>query len=146
MGRRGRVPATALRDMERRNAEMVRRHKAGETLASIGLAMGFTRERVRQIVRQSGAPMPWDYKCAVKACNISPRTPHRYCQYHQRRFERYGDPLGTKPLLMNQHGTVACYRRRRCSCDLCRKASADGKREYEHRMRPEMRRYEVRTP
>jgi hypothetical protein len=146
MAKRGRLPATAPVGLDRRNAEMLRRYEAGETLASIGVGLGFTRERVRQIVRQSGAPMPREYKCAVKACNTSPRSPHRYCQSHQRRLERYGDPLGTKPLLMDQHGTLACYKRGRCSCDLCRKANADRAREYEHRVHPEMRRYAVRTP
>lgn len=127
-----------------RDTGVVRRYQAGETLASVGAALGLTRERIRQIVKASGAPMPWDYRCAVKACNTSPRTPNRYCSAHQRRFERFSDPLGTKPLLTNQHGTLASYKRGGCRCDLCRQRNAERDREYQHRLHPEMRRYEPR--
>jgi hypothetical protein len=106
---------------------VTQRYAAGETL-----------------VKASGCPMPWEYTCAVTACNTSPRTPNRYCQFHQRRFQRFGDPLGTKPLLMNQHGTVAGYQRRRCRCDLCRQSNAAQRLEYVHRVHPEMRRYKPR--
>jgi hypothetical protein len=127
-----------------RDTEVLRRYQAGETLASVGADVGLTRERIRQIVKASGAPMPWDYRGAVKACNTSPRTPNSYCQVHQRRFERFGDPLGSKPLLTNQHGTLACSKRGRGRCDLCRRRSADARREYMHRIHPEMRRYKPR--
>ncbi len=110
MGRQGRPFAADLPGIERRNAEMVRRYKAGENVASIGASLGLTRERVRQVVKQSGAYMPWEYKCAIDGCFTSPRTPMRYCHSHQRRFERYGDPLGVRLLLLHQHGTVRCYR------------------------------------
>jgi len=122
---------------------MLRRYKAGENFASIGDSLGFTREWVRQIVKQSGAHMPWEYTCAVKDCETSPRAPRRYCYAHQRRLELYGDPLGSRPLLREQHGTIACYMDG-CSCDLCRKAETDRRREYERRVRPEMRRYKAR--
>jgi hypothetical protein len=122
---------------------MLRRYTAGENFASIGASLGFTRERVRQIVEQSGAHMPWEYTCAVKDCETSPRSPRRYCQAHQRRLELYGDPLGSRPLPREQHGTIACYQDG-CSCDLCRKAETDRRREYEHRVHPEMRRDKAR--
>jgi hypothetical protein len=143
MGKRGRVFAAARPRIEQRNAEMLRGYRAGENLASIGASLGFTRERVRQIVKQSGARMQWEYKCAVKECYRSPRAPRRYCYAHQRRLELYGDALGSKRLLREQHGTVACYQDG-CSCDLCRKAETDRRREYEHRVHPEMRRYNGR--
>jgi hypothetical protein len=129
---------------ERRDAWVVRRYAAGETLAGIGAAVGLTRERIRQIVKASGAPMPWDYKCAAKGCDTSPRMPNPYCSFHQVRFERFGDPLGSKPRLMDQHGTLASYKSGRCSCDLCRRRNAERVREYNHRMHPEMRRYAPR--
>jgi hypothetical protein len=134
-----RLAANALRDFE-----VLQRYEAGETLAGIGAAVGLTRERIRQIVKASGAPMPWDYKCAVKGCDTSPRTPNLYCSFHQVRFERFGDPLGNMPRLMDQHGTLASYKRGRCSCELCRKRNADRVREYQHRIHPEMRRYKAR--
>jgi hypothetical protein len=124
----------ALRDLE-----VLRRYESGETLAAIGARVRLSRERVRQIVMASGAAMPWDYKCAVEGCTTSPRTPNRYCKEHQRRFELRGDPLGLKARLMDQHGTVACYKQGRCRCDLCRKANADQRLEYLHRTHPEMR-------
>lgn len=124
---------------------MVRCYKAGESLASIGASLGFTRERVRQVLKQSSAHMPWEYKCAVDGCFTSPRTPMRYYHSHQRRLERYGDPLGVRQLLLHQHGTVSCYRDRGCRCDVCHKANADRRRAYEHRVHPEMRRYQGRT-
>lgn len=95
---RGRRTAVQAQTVAVRDLEVLRRYEAGETLASIGAAIGLTRERIRQLVKASGVAMPWDYKCAVKDCQASPRTPHAYCQAHRRRFERYGDPLGTKPL------------------------------------------------
>jgi Sigma-70, region 4 len=118
---------------------MVRRYEAGEPLGSIAARLGLSRERVRQIVKLSGAYMPGDYKCAVDDCDISPRSPRRYCYAHQVRFERYGDPLGTRPVVplrRMQHGTYASYTHGGCRCDLCRKASANRHREYLHRVHP----------
>jgi len=109
-GFRGHHTAEQLAANARRDIEVLRRYEAGETLAGIGVVIGLSRERIRQIVRASGVAMPWDYKCAVTGCETSPRTPNQYCQSHQRRFERYGDPLGTKPRLMDQHGTLASYK------------------------------------
>jgi Sigma-70, region 4 len=143
MGKRGRVFAEARPGIEQRNAEMLRRYKTGENLSSIGASLGFTRERVRQIVRQSGARMPLEYRCAAKDCETAPRAPRRYCYTHQRRLELYSDPLGSRPLLRKQHGTFACYQDG-CSCDLCRRAARERSREYEHRVHPEMRRYKAR--
>src|ERR1039457_335148 len=87
-GFRGHHSAEQLAANARRDVEVLRRYEAGETLAGIGAVVGLTRERVRQIVRASGAPMPWDYKCAVSSCERSPRTPNRYCHSHQRRLDR----------------------------------------------------------
>jgi len=130
---------------EDRDAAIVRRYKAGENLAAIGASLGMTRERIRQIVRASGAVMPWQYRCAVKGCERSPRAPRRYCYAHQVRFRLYGDPLGTKPLLRDRHGTIASYAHG-CRCALCRRVAADMRLEYEHRIHPEMRRYARRAP
>jgi Sigma-70, region 4 len=93
VGKQGRPFAADLPGIERRNAEMVRRYTAGENLARIGASLGVTRERVRQVVKQSGAPMPWEYQCAVDGCCTSPRSPRAYCSRHQLRLERYG-PAG----------------------------------------------------
>jgi hypothetical protein len=139
MGRQRGHYAAEFPELARRDAEIVRRYEAGETLASIGADVDLTRERIRQIVKASGLPMPWDYKCAVTGCKTSPRTPNAYCQEHQRRFERYGDPLGSKPHLMDQHGTLACYAAGRCRCELCRRSNAKRVLEHKHRMNPEMR-------
>jgi Sigma-70, region 4 len=124
---------------------VLQRYEAGETLAAIGARVGLTRERIRQIVKVSGAPMPWDDTCAMQACATSPRTPDRYCWFHQRRFDRYGDPLGGKPRLMDQHGTLAGYQRGHCRCQRCRRRNPDGVREYVHCMHPEMQ-YRVGGP
>jgi hypothetical protein len=144
-GFRGHHTAEQLAENARRDIEVLHRYEAGETLAGIGAVIGLSRERVRQIVRASGVAMPWDSKCAVRACKTAPRTPNRYCQLHQRRFERYGDPLGTRPRLMDQHGTLASYKGGRCSCDLCRRRNAERVREYQHRVYPEMRRHQPRS-
>jgi len=135
---RGRRTAVQAQAVALRDLEVLRRYESGETLAAIGARVGLTRERIRQLVKASGASMPWDYKCAVDACTTSPRTPNRYCKEHQRRFELQGDPQGAKSRLMDQHGTLACYNRGRCRCDLCRKANAEQRLEYIHRMHPEM--------
>lgn len=132
MGKRGGVFVATRAAIEQRNAEMVCRYEAGESLASIGVAFDLTRERVRQIVQRSGAAMPLEYKCAAKGCFTSPRAPRQYCHDHQTRLERFSDPLGTKTLLRDQHGTVPSYAAG-CSCPLCRKAEADRRREYDHR-------------
>lgn len=119
---------------------MLRRCEAGETLTSIGASFRLTRERVRQIVKRSGADMPRSRRCAVADCDKLPCWPRRFCHDHQLRFERYGDPLGTLPaasLLREQHGTYACYRDGGCRCDLCRQTSARKRREQFHRVHPE---------
>jgi hypothetical protein len=97
MGKQGSPFAAELPGLEQRNAEIVRRYKAGEELASIGVSLDLMRERIRQIVRNAGARMPREYKCAVPDCFTSPRSPGRYCFAHQRRLDRFGDPLGTRP-------------------------------------------------
>jgi hypothetical protein len=74
-----------------RNAEMLRRYSAGDTLASIAAALGYTRERVRQIVKFTGAVMPRGLRCAVEQCERSTRAPRLYCGFHQRL-----DPHGTQ--------------------------------------------------
>jgi hypothetical protein len=45
MGKRGSPFDAELPGIERRNAEIVRRYKAGEELASIGVDLDLTRER-----------------------------------------------------------------------------------------------------
>jgi hypothetical protein len=133
--------------LERRDAAIVRRYEAGETLAAIGVSLGLTRDRIRQIVKASGAVMPRDYKCAVRDCSTAPPWPHVYCQHHLSRFEKYGDPLGNRPvdpLLGKRHGTLNCYHYWGCRCALCRGANADRVREHRHLLRPEMRRYKPR--
>jgi DNA-directed RNA polymerase sigma subunit (sigma70/sigma32) len=55
MGRQGSPFAAELPRLEQRNAEIVRRYRAGEELASIGVDLDLTRERIRQIVRSAGA-------------------------------------------------------------------------------------------
>lgn len=132
-----------------RDALILSRYRAGENLASIGASFDLTRERICQIVKDSGAPMPWEYQCAAASCTTSPRTPNRYCSHHLVRLERYGDPLGNKPVglrLRDQHGTMTSYSDGGCRCNLCRKALADRRREYAHRAHPEMRWYKPRTP
>ena len=137
-----RLTRAQFQSVEERNAEIARRYETGETLASIGLSRGLTRERVRQIVKLAGARMPRASKCAVEDCHIAPRLPRIYCHAHQVRFELFGDPLGSSPvvpLLPAEHGTRARYREGGCRCDLCRKASADQRREHFHRAHPEWR-------
>lgn len=80
-------PTVALR-----NAEMLRRYAAGETLAGIGATLGYTRERVRQIVKFAGVVMPRGLRCAVKECGRSTRAPRLYCRIHQQHFDPQGTP------------------------------------------------------
>jgi hypothetical protein len=141
-GRRagGEILAVQPRRIERRNAVIVSSYAAGESFASIGLRVGLTRERVRQIVKASGAVMPSDLRCAVPDCDQTPRAPNTYCYSHRLRMSRDAAALAPKaPLLKDEHGTYASYRDRRCRCDLCRKASADRRRAQFHRVHPEWR-------
>jgi Sigma-70, region 4 len=136
-----RLATGRFKTAEMRNVEIVRRYEAGASLASIGADLGYTRERVRQIVKLSGASMPRDYKCAVVGCEIAPRSLRSYCYTHRVRVERYGNPLGSRsavPRGQEQHGTYAAYRRG-CRCEHCRRASADLRREYLHRVHPDWR-------
>jgi hypothetical protein len=127
-----------------RNVSIVRSYVADETLATLGRVHGLTRERVRQIVKDAGAAMPLDYICAVRGCDTAPRAPKSYCSEHQRRFDKFGDPLGAKPLRRDQHGTRACYHDGGCRCALCRRFEADRVRDRVHRLHPEMRYYAPR--
>jgi hypothetical protein len=79
MGKQGSPFAAELPGLELRNAEIVRRYKAGEDFARIAANLDLTRERIRQIIRSAGARMPREYKCAVPDCFKSPRSPGRYC-------------------------------------------------------------------
>jgi len=133
-----RSPPASSRALEQRNALMVLCYQAGETLGNIAASLALSRERVRQIVRQSGADMPSDFKCAVEDCDISPRSPHIYCRAHRVRFERYDDPLGTppaRPLRQEQHGSYAAYTHGGCRCSLCRLANANWRREHRQQRR-----------
>jgi hypothetical protein len=128
------------RRAERRNAAIVARYLEGESFATIGLSIGLTRERVRQIVKASGAVMPSEVRCAVPGCAQTPRAPNAFCYEHRTRLKR--DATASSPkvaLLKDEHGTYASYRDRRCRCDLCRKASADRRRAQFHRVHPEWR-------
>ena len=112
-----------------RNADIVARYEAGENMAQIGVALGLTRNRVRQIVKLSGAVLPREYTCAVEGCATAPFRPHRFCRSHRERFEKYGDPLGTGSLKQDHHGTPASYRQKGCRCELCKRANADARRK-----------------
>jgi hypothetical protein len=126
------------RPVDRRNAAIVSSYGEGESLASIGVRMGLTRERVRQIVKASGAVMPSELRCAVAGCEQTPRAPNTYCYAHRTRLVRDGAARGSGArLLKDEHGTYASYRDRGCRCDLCRKASADRRRAQFHRVHPE---------
>jgi hypothetical protein len=128
------------RRVERRDAAILSRYLAGESFASIGLNVRLTRERVRQIVKASGAVMPSEVRCAVPGCEQTPRAPYTYCYSHRARLKRDATTSArTVPLLKDEHGTYASYRDRRCRCDLCRKASADRRRAQFHRAHPEWR-------
>jgi hypothetical protein len=139
---RGTRAPTRPRSLQRRDDAVVRRYEQGETLTSIGASLGLTRERVRQIVKASGAEMPGDRRCGAARCETAPRPAKQYCAAHQHRFALYGDPLGRPAavqLLREQHGTYASYSDGGCRCALCRMASADKRREGFHRLHPEWR-------
>jgi hypothetical protein len=123
--------------VERRDAAILAAYQAGETLASIGSTFGLSRERVRQIVKASGAPMPSELRCAMPNCERMPRAPNTYCYLHRMRPKSDAGSASKPPLLKDEHGTYASYRDRRCRCDLCRKASADRRRAQFHRVHPE---------
>lgn len=128
------------RRAEERNAAVVARYLEGESFASIGLSLGLTRERVRQIVKASGAVMPTDVPCAVPGCEQTLRAPNTFCCQHRLRMKRDARVLPQKVALRkDEHGTYASYRDGRCRCDLCRKASADQRRAQFHRVHPEWR-------
>lgn len=91
-GRRGRPTADNARWFAERTATIMHRYASGDTLAQIGVQVGLTRERIRQIVKSAGVPMPRDYKCAFKDCDTAPRSPNRHCFQHQRLVARFGDP------------------------------------------------------
>jgi hypothetical protein len=141
---RGHPTAEQAELIATRNARILRNYSDGENLATLGRLYGLTRERVRQIVKDAGAPMPLEFKCGVENCDTAPRTPNSYCWAHQRRFDRFGDPLGVKPLRRDQHGTRASYHEGGCRCALCRKFVADRVRDRVHRLHPEMRYYAPR--
>src|SRR5579862_5810539 len=133
-------PGVRPRRADRRNAAIVSRYVAGETFASIGESVGLTRERVRQIVKASGAVMPSDVRCAEPGCKQRPRAPNLYCYAHRVQVKRDAAASTSKgPLLKDEHGTYASYRDRGCRCELCRKASADRRRAQFHRVHPEWR-------
>jgi hypothetical protein len=134
----GEILVVQPRRVERRNAVILSSYAAGETFAAIGLRVGLTRERVRQIVKASGAVMPSELRCAVAGCEQTPRAPNIHCYTHRLRMIRDAATLVPKaPLLKDEHGTYASYRDRRCRCDLCRRASADRRRAQFHRVHPE---------
>ena len=74
----------------RRNAEILFRYEQGESLTSIGISVGVTRERIRQIVRRFGVLMPMDVTCAASNCPTVPRGRKVYCRQHQDCLDRQG--------------------------------------------------------
>jgi hypothetical protein len=125
--------------MAHRDAEIVRLYAAGDSLTIIGSRFGLSCERVRQIVKASGVVMPKERRCKVDECQTIPPWPQAYCRRHQRRLDRYGDPLGTRrslPAPPREHGTYAAYRAG-CRCDLCRSANAAHSRKLAHCVHPE---------
>src|ERR1700678_3056273 len=84
----GEILVVQPRRVERRNAVILSSYAAGETFAAIGLRVGLTRERVRQIVKASGAVMPSELRCAVAGCEQTPRAPHIHCYTHRLRMIR----------------------------------------------------------
>ena len=111
-GRRG-YHTAAQRDLGAADIDVVERYKAGETLAAIAIYVDLTRERGRQIVKASGATIPWEFECGVDICSTSSGTPKRYRQANPRASSITGIRLGLARL-MDQHGTLACYKRGRC--------------------------------
>jgi hypothetical protein len=120
-----------------RDAAIIHRYSEGESCAAIADSLGLTYDRIRQIVRQSGVPTPWEYKCAALGCDRARRSPDSYCVTHQRSFEA----LGVGPSLRDQHGTRACYAEAGCRCALCRKYIADRARRRAHQLHPAMEYY-----
>ena len=131
------APTKAILVAEQR-AVILRRYAAGDTFARIARTVGLTPSRVLQIVERAGVPMPHQFKCAVADCETVPRSANRYCSRHRVRFERCGDPLGKRPPVNDEHGTMVRYIRGRCRCARCRRVNADRSSEYLHRVHPEM--------
>jgi hypothetical protein len=132
------VPRLSARrqELEQRNAVLIDRYVAGEALLSIGVSVGLSRERVRQIVKASGVRMPLEFRCAAPGCLRTPGARKQYCHPHQL------VPAAAAPtvaLLRDQHGTESCYRAAGCRCDLCRRASADRRSARYHRTHPDWR-------
>ena len=72
--------------------------------------------------------MPPDFKCAVRDCDTTSRSPNRSCHAHQRSLKLFGDPVGTRRLFRDQHGTVTSDEDGGCRSDLCREAETDRRR------------------
>lgn len=124
--------------IQRRNAAMLRRYEAGETLTSIGEAYGLTRERLRQIVKSTGVSMPRDTRrmCDVSGCG-RPHNSRGYCELHSRRLQIYGS-VDLPPTPTLAHGTTAKYRGG-CRCADCTGANRVEARARAHRAHPEWR-------
>ena len=117
---------------------IVRRYRAGDTLAQIASTARLSQARVLKIIKDFDPPKPQWQKCAVEECATLTRSSNRYCSRHQVRFERFGDPLWKRPLVDSEHGTMVRYKRDRCRCELCRRRNAHRSTEYLHRVHPEM--------
>lgn len=131
------APTKAVLLAEQR-AVVLRHYAAGDTYARIGRIVGLTPSRVLQIVERSGVPMPHHMECAVEDCKTIPRSSNRYCSRHRVRFERFGDPLGKRAPVNDEHGTMVRYIHDKCRCAQCRRVNADRSTEYVHRVHPEM--------
>jgi hypothetical protein len=120
-----------------RNESIAWDRRTGKTLTEIGTTHGISRQRVLQILDRMGAPR-------VNP-NMLPRDERRFREYIKAGFtaKEMATALGFSvgavhaalrdldlkiPKSIPPHGTTAMYRRR-CRCELCRKANTDRCRE-----------------
>lgn len=116
--RRG-IPAARANaeDQTERNAEIVRRVKAGETLTEIGHGLGVTRERIRQIAAKGGATA--GRSCATPGCPNRVRRHERCtgCRAAAAAAERAARPPREKRCVCTcgqcPPGKRRCYYRKR---------------------------------
>jgi hypothetical protein len=98
-------------------------YDAGVHCSEIARRSGVSRERVRQVLLRERRMMPRDLLCAVEKCPMGVHWPDAYCPIHLRRWGLYGDPLASAPRKCDEHGTLGCYRIRKCRCQDCTTAN-----------------------